>query len=100
VPLLLLLLLLLLLPLRRSRFWLFLSYVVSFASVVGAVWVLMQHYGEWCGAALCFYSLQFRSSDVGDFSAHTSALLLKLRLRIQQEPGTVGELALFMGVRG
>lgn len=30
----------------RSRFWLFLSYVVSFASVVGAVWVLMQHYGE------------------------------------------------------
>lgn len=31
---------------HRSRFWLFLSYVVSFASVVGAVWVLMQHYGE------------------------------------------------------
>lgn len=30
----------------RSRFWLFLSYMVSFASVVGAVWVLMQHYGE------------------------------------------------------
>ena len=28
----------------RSRFWLFLSYVVSFASVVGAVWVLLQHY--------------------------------------------------------
>lgn len=28
----------------RSRFWLFLSYVVSFASVVGSVWVLMQHY--------------------------------------------------------
>jgi hypothetical protein len=29
----------------RSRFWLFLSYVVSFASLVGAVWVLTQHYG-------------------------------------------------------
>jgi hypothetical protein len=35
----------------RSRFWLFLSYMVSFASVVGAVWVLMQHYGE---QVLCF----------------------------------------------
>lgn len=28
----------------RSRFWLFISYVVSFASVVGAVWVLLGHY--------------------------------------------------------
>lgn len=37
---------LLLCQLCRSRFWLFLSYVVSFGSVVGAVWVLMQHYGE------------------------------------------------------
>lgn len=26
----------------RSRFWLFLSYVVSFASVIGAAWVLLQ----------------------------------------------------------
>lgn len=30
----------------RSRFWLFLSYVVSFASLIAAVWVLVQHYGE------------------------------------------------------
>jgi hypothetical protein len=29
----------------RSRFWLFISYMVSFASLVGAVWVLAQHYG-------------------------------------------------------
>ena len=28
----------------RSRFWLFISYVVSFASVVGAGWVLLGHY--------------------------------------------------------
>lgn len=28
----------------RSRFWLFLSYVVSFASVIGAAWVLLQGY--------------------------------------------------------
>lgn len=39
----------------RSRFWLFISYIVSFASVVGAVWVLMQHYGEQCwGLRLAF----------------------------------------------
>jgi hypothetical protein len=39
----------------RSRFWLFLSYMVSFASVVGAVWVLMQHYGEqWLCISLVF----------------------------------------------
>lgn len=34
----------------RSRFWLFVSYMVSFASIVGAVWVLLQHYGGWVGA--------------------------------------------------
>ena len=34
----------------RSRFWLFVSYMVSFASIVGAVWVLLQHYGA-CPAA-------------------------------------------------
>lgn len=28
----------------RSRFWLFISYVVSFASVAGSVWVLLGHY--------------------------------------------------------
>lgn len=28
----------------RSRFWLFISYVVSFASVIAAVWVLLQGY--------------------------------------------------------
>ena len=55
----------------RSRFWLFVSYIVSFASIVGAVWVLLQHYGERCrggavrvlllhgsGAALGFCSPQ------------------------------------------
>ena len=62
--LLLVLLLLLLLPpcLCRSRFWLFLSYVVSFASVVGAVWVLMQHYGELatdaCSSQICYLCQQ------------------------------------------
>jgi hypothetical protein len=28
----------------RSRFWLFLSYLVSFAALTGSVWVLLQHY--------------------------------------------------------
>ncbi len=28
----------------RSRFWLFISYVISFASVIGACWVLLQGY--------------------------------------------------------
>lgn len=28
----------------RSRFWLFISYVVSFAAIVGSVWVLLQDY--------------------------------------------------------
>lgn len=36
----------------RSRFWLFISYVVSFAALVAAVWVLAQDYGaRGCGAA-------------------------------------------------
>jgi hypothetical protein len=30
----------------RSRFWLFISYIVSFGAVAGAVWVLLQDYGE------------------------------------------------------
>mmetsp|Transcript_34595 Transcript_34595/g.61705 ORF Transcript_34595/g.61705 Transcript_34595/m.61705 type:complete len:172 (-) Transcript_34595:553-1068(-) len=30
----------------RSKFWLFLSYVVSFSSVVFAVWLLIAHNGE------------------------------------------------------
>jgi hypothetical protein len=29
----------------RARFWLFMSYVVSFGALVGAVWVLAQDYG-------------------------------------------------------
>lgn len=28
----------------RSRFWLFISYVVSFGAVAGSVWVLLGHY--------------------------------------------------------
>lgn len=28
----------------RSRSWLFLSYLVSFAALTGSVWVLLQHY--------------------------------------------------------
>ncbi len=41
----------------RSRSWLFISYVVSFASVIAAVWVLLQGYAlgdvpsVWPGAA-------------------------------------------------
>ncbi|KXZ55178.1 hypothetical protein GPECTOR_3g324 [Gonium pectorale] len=30
----------------RSRLWLFASYVVSFASIVAAVWVMIAHYGK------------------------------------------------------
>mmetsp|Transcript_13159 Transcript_13159/g.25116 ORF Transcript_13159/g.25116 Transcript_13159/m.25116 type:complete len:151 (-) Transcript_13159:193-645(-) len=30
----------------RMRFWLFISYVVSFSSLVAAVWVLIQHYAS------------------------------------------------------
>lgn len=30
----------------RSRFWLFISYIVSFGAVAGAVWVLLQDYGK------------------------------------------------------
>lgn len=29
---------------RRSRFWLFISYVLSFGAIVGAVWMLLQDY--------------------------------------------------------
>lgn len=28
----------------RSRFWLFIAYVVSFGAIAGAVWVLLQNY--------------------------------------------------------
>jgi hypothetical protein len=40
----------------RSRFWLFLSYLVSFAALTGSVWVLLQHYAfaggtAWTGVA-------------------------------------------------
>lgn len=35
----------------RSRFWLFLSYLVSFAALTGSVWVLLQHYAFSGGAA-------------------------------------------------
>ena len=33
---------------RRSRLWLFLSYIVSFAAIVAAIWVMIAHYCE-CG---------------------------------------------------
>jgi hypothetical protein len=35
----------------RSRFWLFISYIVSFGAVAGAVWVLLQDYGALLRAA-------------------------------------------------
>jgi len=47
----------------RPRFWLFVSYVVSFAAVIGSVWVMIAHYGnkpdlsandKWPGAAGIF----------------------------------------------
>ena len=49
----------------RSRIWLFISYMVSFASVAGAVWVLLGHYAlnpdvsnVWPGVAGLFQVLQ------------------------------------------
>ena len=36
----------------RARVWLFLSYIVSFASIVAAVWVMIAHYCECLGCAL------------------------------------------------
>ena len=45
----------------RARFWLFISYVVSFGSIIGAVWVLLQDYAlvegvdnVWPGVACLF----------------------------------------------
>ncbi|KAG2448465.1 hypothetical protein HYH02_006357 [Chlamydomonas schloesseri] len=47
----------------RSRLWLFVSYIVSFASIVAAVWVMLAHYAhnpdlsaadKWPGAAGIF----------------------------------------------
>ncbi|KAF8065905.1 SF3B4 [Scenedesmus sp. PABB004] len=63
----------------RSRFWLFLSYVVSFGSVVGAVWVLMQHYamnpgsgGEvWPGVAGVFQVALILASGILFFVSRT-----------------------------
>eukprot|EP00882_Tetradesmus_deserticola_P003957 GHRQ01004183.1.p1 GENE.GHRQ01004183.1~~GHRQ01004183.1.p1 ORF type:complete len:172 (+),score=21.30 GHRQ01004183.1:184-699(+) len=65
----------------RSRFWLFLSYVVSFGSVVGAVWVLMQHYamnsdvaGEvWPGVAGVFQVSCILASGLLFFISRTPA---------------------------
>eukprot|EP00879_Flechtneria_rotunda_P003907 GHRR01004147.1.p1 GENE.GHRR01004147.1~~GHRR01004147.1.p1 ORF type:complete len:170 (+),score=25.44 GHRR01004147.1:115-624(+) len=65
----------------RSRFWLFLSYIVSFSAVVGSVWVLMQHYamnpdmaGEvWPGVAGIFQVACILGSGLLFFVSRTPA---------------------------
>eukprot|EP00877_Chromochloris_zofingiensis_P002392 jgi/Chrzof1/12153/Cz06g23030.t1 len=65
----------------RSRFWLFLSYVVSFAAVVGAVWVLLHRYalnpeqaGEiWPGVAGVFQVACILGSGLLFFVSRTPA---------------------------
>lgn len=31
---------------HRSRFWLFIAYILSFGAVIGGVWMLVQDYGK------------------------------------------------------
>mmetsp|Transcript_31909 Transcript_31909/g.70919 ORF Transcript_31909/g.70919 Transcript_31909/m.70919 type:complete len:167 (+) Transcript_31909:95-595(+) len=64
----------------RTRFWLFVSYVVSFASIVSAVWVMIQHYSsnpdftaaeKWPGAAGIFQVTFILGSGLLFFVART-----------------------------
>ncbi len=55
----------------RSRIWLFISYMVSFAAVAGAVWVLLGHYAlnpdvtnVWPGVAGLFQVLHYYANDL------------------------------------
>ena len=55
----------------RSRFWLFLSYVVSFASIIGSVAVLLSQYAlkpgvenPWPGVAGLFQARKYMDLDV------------------------------------
>jgi len=64
----------------RSRFWLFLSYLVSFAAVIGSVWVLMQHYAlnpehpqVWPGVAGVFQVACILASGLLFFVSRTPA---------------------------
>lgn len=65
----------------RTRFWLFLSYIVSFGSLIGAVWVLAQHYtlnpemkGEvWPGVAGIFQVTCILASGLVFFVSRTPA---------------------------
>lgn len=63
----------------RSRFWLFISYVVSFASVIAAVWVLLQGYAlseapsVWPGVAGLFQVIFILGAALVFFVARTPA---------------------------
>lgn len=62
----------------RSRLWLFISYIVSFAAVAGAVWVLLGHYAlnpdvtnVWPGVAGLFQVTLILGSALLFFVART-----------------------------
>ncbi|GLC37889.1 hypothetical protein PLESTB_001505800 [Pleodorina starrii] len=66
----------------RSRLWLFLSYIVSFASIVAAVWVMLAHYArnpdysaaeKWPGAAGIFQVTFILGSGLMFFVSRTPA---------------------------
>jgi hypothetical protein len=63
----------------RSRSWLFISYVVSFASVIAAVWVLLQGYAlgdvpsVWPGAAGVLQVIFILAAALVFFVARTPA---------------------------
>lgn len=65
----------------RARLWLFLSYVVSFGAITGAVWVLLQHYAtnpdltvheKWPGVAGLFQVGLILGSGLLFFISRTS----------------------------
>ncbi|MEW5302747.1 MAG: hypothetical protein WDW36_005497 [Sanguina aurantia] len=66
----------------RSRFWLFLSYIVSFSAVVAAVWIMLLHYSQhpeqsaaekWPGVAGIFQVCLILASGLLFFLARTPA---------------------------
>lgn len=67
----------------RSRFWLFLSYVVSMCAVIGAVWVLLAGYvnnadrkgahDNWPGAAVIIQVVLTLGAGLIFFSSRSSA---------------------------
>lgn len=64
----------------RSRLWLFLSYIVSFAAIVAAIWVMIAHYStntqlsgseKWPGAAGIFQVTFILGSGLVFFASRT-----------------------------